>query len=137
MTIKQVINFRDDPLVKGPCAIVAYARQLNEKRPALDYIEKLQKTDWAKLATSFRKITQVGRIQNPERFRKLGGKSGKIYEFKIHPKVRVLCFQFGKTWFLTHGYDKETGDTPPRQIKRAEQIMNEHMDLIKKSKIGG
>jgi phage-related protein len=126
--MKPVIDFRDDPLIKGPCAIVAYARQLNGKRPALDYIEKLQKPDWAKLAKSFHKMAQVGNINNIERFRKL---RGKIYEFKIHPKVRVLCFQLGKTWFLTHGFDKETGDTSPRQIMRAEQIMKEHISLLK------
>jgi len=132
MTIEFVINPTDDYLVRGPCAAVAYARRLNGKRPALDYIENLEKEDQAKLARSFTKMAQVGRIQNPERFRKLGGKSGKIYEFKIHPKVRVLCFQFGKTWFLTHGFNKETGNTPPREIERAEQIMKEHIALSQK-----
>jgi phage-related protein len=126
-----VIDFRDDPLVKGPCAIVAYARRLGGKRPALEYIENLTRSDWAKLAKSFKKMAQVGRIHNTERFRKLGGKSGKIYEFKIHPKVRVLCFQLGKTWLLTHGFDKETGNTPPGQIRRSEEIMNEHVALLK------
>jgi phage-related protein len=130
MTKESVINFRDDPLVRGPCAIVAYARCLNGKRPALEYIENLNISDWAKLAKSFVKMAQVGRIHNKERFRKLGGKSGKIYEFKIHPKVRVLCFQLGKTWFLTHGFDKETGNTPSGQIKRAENIMNEYKALL-------
>lgn len=130
MPNKQEINLRDDPLVKGPCAIVAYARSLSGKRPAFDYIEKLQKTDRAKLAKSFIKIAQIGKIQNTERFRKLHSRSGKIYEFKIYPKVRVLCFQRNKTWFLTHGFDKEKGDTPPRQIKRAEQIMKEHIALL-------
>ncbi|MCJ7777482.1 MAG: type II toxin-antitoxin system RelE/ParE family toxin, partial [Sedimentisphaerales bacterium] len=113
MTIKAVIDHRDDPLVKGPCAAIAYARRTNGKRPALGYIENLEKEDWAKLAKLFTKMVEVGSIRNPERFRKLGGRSGKIYEFKIHPKVRVLCFQYGKTWFLTHGFDKETDKTPP------------------------
>ena len=129
MTNKAVIDFRDDPLVKGPCAIVAYARRLNGNRPAMDYIENLQPLDWAKLAKSFHYITHIGRIHNPERFRKL---CGKIYEFKVHPKVRVLCFQSGKTWFLTHGFGKEKGDTPRRQIKRAEEIMEEHISLLTK-----
>jgi len=127
MPNKAVIDFRDDPLVKGPCAIVAYARRLNGNRPAMDYIENLQQSDWAKLATSFNKIAWVGRIHNPERFRKL---QGKIYEFKVYPKVRILCFQVGKTWYLTHGFDKETGDTPRRQIKRANEIMREHISLL-------
>lgn len=124
MTNKSVIDFRGDPLVKGPCAIVAYARQLNGNRPAMDYIENLQQSDQAKLTRSFKQIADTGKIWNKERFRKL---CGKIWEFKIHPKVRVLCFQFGKTWFLTHGFDKETGDTPRKEIERAEQIMKEHI----------
>ncbi|MBN1804601.1 MAG: type II toxin-antitoxin system RelE/ParE family toxin [Sedimentisphaerales bacterium] len=129
MTNKNKIDFTDDPLIKGPCAIVAYASRKNGKKPALDYIETLGRSDWAKLAKSFVKMAQVGRIHNIERFRKLGGKSGKIYEFKVYPKVRVLCFQLDKTWFLTHGFNKETGNTPPRQIDCAEEIMNEHISL--------
>ena len=130
MTNKDVIDFSDDPLVKGPCAIVSYARRSSGVRPAKDFIEDLGMLSQAKLAKSFRKISNVGRINNKERFRKLGGKSGKIYEFKIHPKVRVLCFQLGKTWLLTHGFYKETGNTHPRQIERAESIMKEHISLL-------
>jgi phage-related protein len=128
MTNKDVIDFRDDLLVKGPCFIVAYARRKNGNRPAKDFIESLEKPDHAKLMKSFCHMAYVGRIHNTERFRKL---RGKVYEFKVYPKVRVLCFQLGKTWLLTHGFNKETGDTPPRQIRRAEDIMNEHNSLLK------
>jgi phage-related protein len=130
MTNEAVIDFRDDPLVRGPCATVAYAHCLSGKRPALDYIANLKRSDWAKLAKSFVTMARVGKIHNTERFRKLGGKSRKIYEFKVHPKVRVLCFQSGRTWLLTHGFDKEAGSTPPGQIERAEQIMKEHKALL-------
>ena len=128
MTNKAVIDFRHDLLVKGPCAIVAYARRENGSKPAESYIESLEQSDQAKLARSFKQIADTGNIWNTERFRKL---RGKIWEFKIHPKVRVLCFQLGKTWLLTHGFDKETGDTPPRQIRRAGEIMEEHISLLK------
>lgn len=127
MTNKVVIDFREDRLVKGPCAIVAYAHRVNGSRPAKDFIENLEKSDQAKLARSFKQIADTGNIWNKERFRKL---RGKIWEFKIHPKVRVLCFQSGKTWLLTHGFRKETGDTPSRQIERAENIMKEHISLL-------
>lgn len=128
MTNRTTVDCRNDPLVKGPCAIVGYARRKNGKRPAMDYIERLEKLDQAKLAKSFKTMADVGRINNTERFRKL---RGKIYEFKVHPKVRVLCFQLGKAWLLTHGFNKETGTTPARQIERAEDIMNEHISLLK------
>jgi len=131
MTNKDVIDFSDDPLIKGPCAIVAYASRLNGNRPARDYIENLQQSDQATLARSFKQLADTGKIWNTERFRKL---RGKIWEFKTHPKARVLCFQLGKTWFLTHGFNKETGDTPQRQIDRADNIMNEHMKLLKHKK---
>jgi len=129
MTNKAVIDFREDHLVKGPCAIVAYARRENGNKPAESYIENLEQSDQAKLARSFKQIADTGKIWNTERFRKL---RGKIWEFKIHPKVRVLCFQLGKAWLLTHGFDKETGDTPPRQIERAEEIMKEHISLLER-----
>ncbi|OHB64223.1 MAG: hypothetical protein A2Y76_16040 [Planctomycetes bacterium RBG_13_60_9] len=90
-------------------------------------MQNLDRLDQAKLAKSFTVMAQTGRIFNQERFRKLGGRTGRIFEFKVHPKVRVLCFQQGKTWFLTHGYDKETGNTPPKEIDRAEDIMQEHL----------
>jgi phage-related protein len=126
MTNQLVIDFERDPVIKGPCAIVAYARRANGNRPAKDYIENLGPSDQAKLAKSFKTIADVGTFFNKERFRKL---RGRIYEFKVHPKIRVLCFQKGQTWFLTHGFDKERGDTPPHQIRRAENIMNEHLSL--------
>jgi phage-related protein len=131
MTNEAVIDFGDDPLVKGPCAIVAYARRENGSRPAKDFIEDLERPDQAKLAKSFHRMASTGKINNPARFRKLGGRSGKIYEFKIYPKARVLCFQRGITWFLTHGFSKETNKTPPIQIERAEEIMREHLSLLK------
>ncbi len=127
MTNKAVIDFRDDPLVKGPCAIVAYARRKNGNRPAKDFIENLGKSDQATLARSFKQLAYTGKIWDKERFRKL---RGKIWEFKTHPKVRVLCFPSGKTWLLTHGFNKETGDTPSRQIERAKNIRNEHISLL-------
>jgi phage-related protein len=127
MAMKYVVDTTEDLLVKGPCGAVAYARRLNGNRPALEYIESLEQSDRAKLAKSFNTMAQVGKIWNTERFRKL---RGKIWEFKVYPKVRVLCFQLGSTWLLTHGFDKETGDTPLRQIERAEQIMKEHIALL-------
>jgi len=130
MTNEVVIDFRDDPLVKGRCAIVAYARRKNGNRPAKDFIENLERSDQAKIAKSFHYIANTEIIHNTQRFRKLGGKSGKIYEFKAHSKVRVLCFQIGRTWLLTHGFNKETDKTPPRQIDRAEEIMREHISLL-------
>ncbi len=130
MSKQSVIDFECDPLVTGPCAVVAYARRTNGATPAKDYIENLQRSDQAKLAKSFIKIAQVMRISNPERFRKLGGTSGKIYEFKVHPGIRILCFQQGRTWYLTHGFNKQTGKTPPGEIRRAETIMGEHLSLM-------
>ncbi len=130
MTTKSIVD-AEDVIVKGPCAIVAYARRGNGNIPARDYIERLEQPDHAKLAKLFNTMVNIGKIYNTDRFRKLGGRTGRIYEFKVHPKVRVLCFQHGKAWLLTHGFDKETGSTPPRQIERAESIMTEHISLLR------
>ena len=132
MTNKQVLDFKDDPLIKGPYAIVAYARRKNGERPAKEYIEHLQKIDQAKLAKRFIYLANTGQIFTKEQFRKLGGKSGKIFEFKVYPSVRVLCFKQDRTWYLTHGYNKQTDKTPTIEITRAEQIMKDHISLLQK-----
>ncbi len=124
MTNRFSISYQDDPLIEGENAIVAYARRKNGNRPAKKYLEDLQKEDQAKLAKLFSKIVEVGKIINTERFRHL---SGKIWEFKVHTGVRILCFQEGKTWFLTHGFNKQRRKTPPKEIATAEQIMDEHL----------
>lgn len=129
MTNKAVVN-SEDIVAKGPFAIVAYARRSNGKRPAKEYIESLQKPDRAKLAKRFIYLAQIGQIYTREQFRKLGGKSGKIFEFKVLPGIRVLCFHQGNKWLLTHGFKKQMGKTPPKEIQRAEQIMKEHMALL-------
>ena len=105
---------------------MAYACRINGSRPAKDFIEDLGRPDQAKLTKSFHSIANAGTIHNIERFRKL---RRRIYEFKIYPKVRILCFQSGKTWLLTHGFNKETDKTPTKQIERAEKIMQEHISF--------
>jgi len=127
MTNGYVIDFREDVLKRGPCAIVAYARRLKGSRPAKDYIENLQQQHQATLARSFKQLANTGSIVNKERFRKL---RGKIWEFKVHPGVRVLCFQQGKSWLLTHGFKKQGEKTPTKEIERAENIRDEHMSLL-------
>ncbi len=64
MTNKAAIEFEEDPVVKGPCAIVAYARRLTGAKPAKQYIENLGRVDQAKLAKSFITMAQTGRIFN-------------------------------------------------------------------------
>lgn len=129
MTNKAVVS-SEDIVTKGPCAMVAYARRTNGNKPAEDYIENLEQTDHAKLTKLFRTMANIGKINNTDRFEKLGGQSGKIYEFKVYPRVRVLCFQRGNTWLLTHGFPKQTRQTPRIQIERAEAIMKEHILLL-------
>lgn len=115
MPNQPAIDFGCDPLLKGSCAAVAYARRTNGKRPAKEYIEDLGREDQAKLAKRFIKIAATGKIWNEEQFRKLGGKSGRIYEFKVYPGIRLLGFQQDKTWYLTHGFNKQKVKAPPQR----------------------
>ena len=127
MTSRSVVDLREDVVKRGPCAIVAYARRLHGDRPAKDYIENLQRQDQATLARSFKQLVDTGKIINEQKFKKL---REKIWEFKTYSGIRVLCFQQGKSWLLTHGFKKQSGKAPPRQIERAEVIRNEHLSLL-------
>ncbi len=78
-----------------------------------------------KFSTLFARLADIGKISNKEQFRKL---RDDIWEAKRNG-YRILCFQRGRRWLLTHVYKKQKRKCPPGEIDRAEQIMLEHMQL--------
>lgn len=70
----------------------------------------------------FRKVCAGERIFNQQQFRKL--RDG-IFEFKRDAN-RLLCFQEGRCWRITHHYPKGSNKCPEKQIERAIRIREEH-----------
>lgn len=74
------------------------------------------------LAALFDRMAQTGKINNREKFKKV---EGDIFEFKKF-QIRIGCFQVTRTWFLTHGFTKKQDHWPKSELKRANDIREEH-----------
>ncbi len=120
-------NIPDNVEVEGRWGTIKYAIRRNGKMPAKEFIESLDKADGRKINVLFKRMAETGRIFNKEKFSKL---EGYIFEFKSY-QVRALCFQKSNNWILTHGFIKKKGRTPRKEIKKAEDIMDEHLEVEK------
>lgn len=101
------------------------------------YISGLYEQDELKLIKLFELMLDRGKIFNKEKFRSLTGSDG-IFEFKSDAH-RILCFILQgfnpKSFVLTHGFKKEKGKTPKKEIDKAEQIKEIVFELHRKNKL--
>lgn len=106
---------------------IEYAVRASGAMEAKDWFDAQDKGIKAKFDHLFRKIASGQRICNEQHFRKL---SREIWEFK-RDENRLLTFQHGGSWFLTHHYPKGRKKCPRTEIQRAEQIRKECLDILK------
>ena len=102
--------------------------RLTGSMPALKFLEKLSVKERLRLEALLERMAREGKISNEQKFKQ---HDGKIYEFKSDQN-RVLCFQSGNSWVLTHGFVKKSGKTRPEEIKKAKTIMKEHLAWIRR-----
>jgi hypothetical protein len=110
-------------VLDGPLRSIHAAVRLAGDCPSVEFLDGLSDRDQIKLAALFRLMGDQGKIVNREKFKHL---SGEIWQFKSY-QICMPCYQVGRVWVLTHGFIKKQDDTPPREIKRAEEIMNEDL----------
>lgn len=94
---------------------------LNGTSPSSDFLRGLRQPELSKVQALLERMADHGEICNREKFKKV---KGQIWEFKSF-QIRLLCFQDGKNWVLTHGFVKKQDQIPKREIERAEQIRAE------------
>jgi len=111
-------------ILKRSWGEIRYAVRSNGNMPAKRYIENLSHKERIRLENLLEKMAEIGEINNIEKFRKL---EDNIYEFKSN-QHRTPCFQVSNSWVLTHGFIKKRGKTPRKEIKRAKEIMEEHLE---------
>lgn len=119
-----IVEYRHSNLCR-----IAYARRRNGSIPAKEFLDSLEKDAYNKFRALFDRMLEHGKIVNSQKFWKLRGNS-ELWEFKSKP-YRIFTFQDGNTWFLTHGFKKDSDDTPPQEIKRGVDIKNEHLSRQK------
>lgn len=112
----------------GEKFVVEHAVRASGKSESKSFIESLEEAKRAKIEALIERYADRGKIWNKEQFKKL---DGEIWEFKAF-QIRVLMFNCERGRIaLTHGFIKKKGRTPPSQIKKANDIMQEYMDVRK------
>jgi phage-related protein len=112
-------------LADGPERRVVCALRQNGDSEAMRYIEDLGDKEQDKLAALFQKMANFGKLSE-NKFKKLVDSDG-IWEFRSDAH-RLLCFQDGRSWVLTHGFEKSGQKTPKVQITRAQTIRTEYRE---------
>jgi phage-related protein len=133
MPKKADITIQDCIFFRGTGSSIGWAVRANGKKEAEIYWNRLEKREQVGFLRAFEEMVSVGRIFNQQRFRKL---EGRIFEFKYVTGARILCSSYDRVWWLTHGYTKQSQKTPPNEIRRANQIMKEHIERFWGSKKG-
>jgi len=99
-----------------------------DRCPAQEFIDTLQKKDQKKVSALLTRLADYGMLGNEEKFRKLEGKAADIWELKSF-QVRILCF-FDKErlLLLTHGFIKKSRGTPVSEIDKALRLRKEYVE---------
>lgn len=114
---------------RGAKCGVGYAVRRNGDQEAKVFYAMLRDSKpraLAGLRLVFEELMKTGRVLEIRRFRKI---RDRIWEAKHAASgARVFCFKHDGVWWATHGYMKDERKTPPAQIDRALEIMQEHID---------
>jgi phage-related protein len=130
--MEQQVDEHGRAIVATGCACrIVCAVTRNGKSPAADFLDDLKRNDvhnLGKFAARFLRLADNPRIQNEKQFKKI---CGRIWEFKVS-HYRIVCFQDGPDWVLTHGFVKKQQKWPKTELPRAERIRDE--DLLRKNR---
>ena len=106
-----------------------FAIALNEKCPALDYIETLDEKNRSQILALFQLVLMKGPPKNKLKFKNLGN---QIYELKTPRGVRILCFfadsRHPRSLILTHGFFKPPKKKLQREINKALNSRKEYLE---------
>ncbi len=92
----------------------------NEKNPILEFIDKLQKKDQAKILGCLQSIQELGFNTPRVEFRQI---DGKLWEIKIRTSIggyRIFYMTISKDrMILLHAYQKKSQKAPKKEISIA------------------
>jgi hypothetical protein len=109
---------------RGKWGSVEYAVRANGSMEAKEWFAAQGVAVRMSFGVLFKRILQEGRITNELQCRQL---RDTIWEFKRGAN-RLLFGQVGNRRLLTHHYKKGGQKCPPREIKRAQTIVDEHIE---------
>lgn len=106
----------------------------NGNCPSKEFYESLDTVVKSKFIGIFKRIDKSpdGCLRDTDKLEKLKGKhTNDLWEMKAkHNGVwyRIICFRDGRDWWLTHGFTKNTNNTPMNEIEKGVAIQKEYYD---------
>ena len=94
---------------------------------AEEYLRKLPKPKRDSLLNLLKRVADNGPPPNEELFRRLHGPGRGLCEFKRWGH-RLIGFQVGDRFILTHGFPKKGYETPPEEISRAQSLKARYLE---------
>lgn len=110
--------------LEGPVRKIVWAVERSGRRRAEEFFDNLDGRIQRKFEGLFRRMTKVGEIRDPARFRSEGD---GLYCFKA-VKYRLVCFLSGNEVVITHGFEKGSDKMPKVERERALRIRKEHLE---------
>lgn len=112
--------------ITGAQRTIDCATDASGEQPAFDFLASAEcpAKDRARLVHWFRVIAEHTERKGTEEAFKF--ERDGLWAFKSY-QARVLAFQVGRTWWLTHGFVKKKDKIPPAEFERAARIQAEHM----------
>ena len=112
-------------VARGPRRDVVHAIRADGAMPAKSFLEGLSPAEQAAFFAQFEMLCREGRLP-VTKLKKFRTARGIAWELR-HSRWRIGCFQNGRQWVLTHGFEKRGQRTPEREIERVERIRDEHV----------
>ena len=126
-----MVDEQPDYVQSGAWGKVRHTRRANGHMESKEWLDAQNDGVKSKFDHLFRRIAATGKIFNETQFRPL---ADGIWEFK-RDGDRLLCFQHGTCWRLTHHYPKGgSKKCPKRQIERAVKIRSEYLQSLGEKK---
>lgn len=100
--------------------------------PVKEFIDNLELTAQAKVRNTINLLKDFGTRLGSPHIKKLTGT--KVWELRIlgADSLRILYISVtGKTFLLLHGFKKKKDKTPPKEIRIAEDRLEEHRSRVK------
>lgn len=117
-------RFKVEPIVRA-----------NGNCPGQEFYDSLDKeTVKPKFIAIFRAINQSkdGYLRGDKLEKLHGDHTHDLWEMKVrykHMWYRMLCFRDGSTWMVTHGFTKDSNDTPRNEIDKGVAIKKEYEEM--------
>lgn len=131
-------------LIRAGPKFSLYAYVEENECPVIQFISRINDNDLAQIDTVFKLLCEAGNPHNEQKFKKIRGIEGEIYEIKTFKGIRILCFKsepdnpdivqgepiLRKSLILIKGFKKPKQKILIREAEKAEDLRQQYFNEI-------